>query len=327
MRRSATFTARLMSAALIAATLGLAACGPAEEAPPAPRVDARTLACGERQSRPMRAVIRKLDFVGAEGDIARGLDLDGRVSERGDKEACGWRDFTDPDGKPGIDNQFALLLPIIRSVVGDGFDAVILRAINEGAILLMLDVERRNDPMNDPCVEVHVRRASGRPTLGAHGLIEAGQTFELNEEAASSHIAAATLADGWIEAGPIHLQVPFELSGFELLVSIADATVRFQIDEDGTMRGLIAGGIVVSEMLELLGTIAANPTDRPLYELMGKQMVRHADLLPLNDGTGACAQLSVVLEFEATPAFLFADQEPPDIFAEADPEADPASSP
>lgn len=301
--------------ALCAAILTTTACGPAEEPPPEQRVDARTLECGARQSRPLRAVIRKLDFVGAQDSVARGLDLDGRVSERGDKEACGWRDFTDPDGNPGIDNQFALLLPIIRSVVGDGFDAVILRAINEGAVLLMLDVDRRDDPMEDACVEVHVRRALGRPTLGAHGFIEAGQTFDLDAEAASSHIAAATLADGWIEASPIQLQVPFELSGFELLISIADAKARFKIEEDGTMRGLIAGGIVVSDMLELLDTISANPTDRPLYELMGKQVVRHADLKPLNDGTGACAQLSVVLEFEATPAFLFADQEPPDVFA------------
>jgi hypothetical protein len=165
----------------------------------------------------------------------------------------------------------------------------------------MIRVDRTVDPGADQCVQVDLLRAKGEPTIGNLGLIEPGQTFERDDEAPSSTTLGATIEDGVVTAGPLTLEIPMQISTFDLLLTIRDATLTFEIAEDGSMQGTIAGAIVVDEILELLDTIADGTA---LLDII-RRVVKQAADLERDPETGRCRRLSVALEFEATPAFFF----------------------
>lgn len=295
-------------ALLCAALLALAACGPAEESDDeAPGEDEPTEQleqhiCGAA-AEPRVAVLRQLNFVQAEGDTSPGVDLDGVASDSDDPKGCYKPDFTSPDGLEGVDNQFSRLIPAIETVGGaEGFQSAIQRAINNGDVLLGIELTRLNDTQDDECVEVNLQRIADRPTVGALGLIEPGQTFDRDLEAPSSRVEDAVLADGTLVAGPFDLELPMRISNFDLLVTIRDARLELELLEDGSMQGVLAGAIEIQEMLDLLDEIE-DGTD--LLKVIRRVLLRSADLAP--DDEGRCQRISLVAEVDAVPAFFFDD--------------------
>lgn len=301
----------LCTAVMLAAT----ACGKSESSPTggddagstadvgaidadaAPPVDENT--CGVSTGEPTVAVIRRIDFVGQEGGVTHGLNHDGHVSTSSDAEGCFRGDLRDEDGNEGIDNQFAFIVPALLAAAGDGLTSAIQRAINEGAVLLLLSVDRYDD-VDDECVEVELFRGADRPTIGGLGLIEPGQTFDRDATNPSFEFDVATAEDGWITAGPVTIGLPMELAQFELFLTIDDATLVFEVAPDGTMYGFIAGALLVDEIVALLDEIE-DETD--LIPTIRQIVIDNADLAP--DEEGVCQKLSITLEFEATSAFVF----------------------
>ncbi|MDX1748030.1 MAG: hypothetical protein R3324_19020, partial [Halobacteriales archaeon] len=199
-----------------------------------------------------------------------------------------------------IDNQLAMIVPAILAFGGEGVTSAIQRAINEGDVLLVVSMDRVDDWDADQCVEVELVRADGRPTVGGLGLIEPGQTFDRDDDKPASLVEDATIEDGWVTAGPVALELPMQISGFDLFLSVRDATLKYTVEEDGSMRGFIAGSLVVEEMLELLDEIE-DGTD--VLQGIRKVVKDNADLDPGPDGE--CRRLSLAVEFRAVPAFLF----------------------
>jgi len=306
---------RFHTVCLALVVCAVTACGPAGEDTPTPGVDAGTAdgggdaavstdPCGP-DTRSNLAVIRDLTFVRRDGDVSRGLDLDGRVSDARDPKGCFQKDFVDEDGNEGIDNQLALLVPAIEAVGGQALESVVHRAINEGNVLLMLEMRRVDDPENDACVQVDMLRGKGRPLIGNKDLIEPDQTFDVDEDAPREEVDDATISDGLVTAGPFTLEIPANIAQFDIYLTLRDATLEYRVDQDGTLHGLIAGALVVDELMDILDTIE-DGTD--LIALIRKVIHDKADLSP--DADGNCQRLSVSLEFEATPAFLYADADP-----------------
>lgn len=248
-------------------------------------------------------VIDSLWFEGADGNIAQGVDIDGRVSDRSDDVTCNQVDFTSPDGTPGIDNQFARLLPALETVAGgDSVQAVIQRTINSGGVLLALELARLDDLSDDSCVEVTVSRAAGQPSIGANGLLEEGQTFERDLNIPATFIEDAVLSDGTLRAGPFDLELPLVVDGFELLIQIEHANVIGSFDSYGRFQGIIAGAIVVPDFVESLNEIEASAD---VLRLVGNLLNNLADLAP--NAEGKCEQLSITLGISATTGFFFED--------------------
>lgn len=278
------------------------ACGPppAEEQPPEETSEVH--ACGPSHE-PQMAVIRKLDFIRADGEVSRGMNLDMHVSAPDSSEGCFKGDYITPEGVEGIDNQFARLLPAIESVGGaEGFESAIQRAINNGDVLLGLQLHRIEDIEQDACLEVQFQRLTGRPTIGAIGLIEPGQTFDPDLEAPSSSVDDAWIEGGTLQAGPFELKLPMQIGNFQLLMTIYDARIEARVLEDGSIEGMMAGAIEVAEILALLETIE-DGTD--LLGVIRSVLSRSADLDKNEEGK--CQKISLAVDFEATPAFLFAD--------------------
>lgn len=288
-------------------TLIASACGQAtapEQDPP--EVEEEVHMCGPSHE-PRLAVIRKLDFIRAEGDISRGMNLDMHVSASDSSEGCFKSDYTTPDGVEGIDNQFARLLPAIEAVGGaEGFESAVQRAINNGDVLLGVQLQRLEDIEQDACLEVRFQRLDGRPTIGALGLIEPGQTFDPDLAAPTSSVEDAIIEGGILYAGPFELSLPMQIGNNQLLVTIFDAQIEAHVREDGSIEGMMAGAIEVAEILALLETIE-DGTD--LLGVIRSVLSRSADLD--KDENGKCQKLSLAVDFQATPAFFYEDADAP----------------
>lgn len=291
--------------------LMLCGCGlgaPQEKLPePAPTIEEEAPhPCGP-ETEPQMLMIRWLQFEPAEGDVTRGVDIDGSVTQTGDETGCGRADFISPSGEEGIDNQFARVLPALGAVGGDAaIQGVFERTINSGNFLLMFDLRRLEDPANDECLEFHMWRAKGQPLVDAQGRIESGQTFDRDLESPTTHIYDATVEDGVYVAGPLSLNFPLVIDAFQLRLSINDAKIRFTRDEDGLVRGVIAGGVPLEDIQGILEEIGG--AGGTVFDIVFRNVAKNADLAP--DEEGICQQISVSLGFEAAPAYFFADAEP-----------------
>lgn len=242
-------------------------------------------------------VIRRMLFYGEEGGVADGFDLDERTSEIGDPQSCGHPDLVDSTGEEGIDNQLAVLWNAIVLIVGEQTEELLQGAINEGRVLIMIELADLDDLQNDDDVTVRIYRGLLDPELGTTGLISPDQTFAFDTEGPVSEVSGVALVDGALEAGPLEILIPLDILDLKIVLPLEVARVRLEIDDDGTFHGMIGGAINVPLMLEaLLDTNAAAETRtvQPFFEA-------NTDMFAGDDG---CTHLSAALRFEGTTAFV-----------------------
>jgi hypothetical protein len=246
------------------------------------------------------SIVTKLAFTReAPKGVAPGFDLDKRVSDGSDEESCLRVDFTDAEGTPGIDNQLAALLPDIEGVVGNAVDGLIQGAINNGELLIMMELDSVDDPVNDACVHQNVQLAKGLPMLGTDGVIEGFQTFRLDTQAPLNRAENGKISGGVVTAGPVELGIPIKIFDVNFILKIHQAYFHYTMDEDGYIAGYLGGGIVPDEVIEGLKDGAGLGDILPIFRLALKSS---ADLDP--DENGKCRQVSAALEFKAAPAFI-----------------------
>ncbi len=249
-------------------------------------------------------LVRYITFAGeTEPGVARGLNLDDRVSESGDEATCRQSDFTSPEGVEGIDNQFAELLPALDLVASfDSVQALIDRTINSGGLLLAFEMSRVADLQNDDCMDFQISRGGGVPAIGADGRIEAGQTIDRDPTIPPTPVDNAVINERQFVAGPIDLSVPFTVDTFEIPLTIRNATIDATFDPDGNLDGIIAGSIIVPEFIEAISDIEASAD---VLDVAARVLSNEADLNRNEDGD--CEEISATLVFEAVPVFFFDD--------------------
>ncbi len=280
------------------------ACGtPPEDAPPADTEPAHP--CGG-SSEPDLHIVRTIGFVGADGNVSAGLDLDGVVSDASDPSGCFKNDYVSPEGTEGIDNQFAALLPALELAAGsDSINGLIERSIHSGNLLLMLGARHVDDPVDDECVAVSVWRAKGEPLIDGLGEVSRNQSFDIDDEVPSFHFTEVALADGFYEAGPFDFDLPIVIDNFDLFLSLKNARLRYTVGPDGVATGVLAGGLLQDDLAGIIEAVGGASGD--VLNLIETQVARNRDLLPNEDGQ--CQAISVSLAFEATPAFFYTDQD------------------
>jgi len=242
------------------------------------------------------AVITEMWFARIdEAGLSAGIDLDGVES------ACGVEDVISPDGQTGIDNSFGTLIPILELTEGAAIEVYIQNLINQGEILIMIELEDVDDPLDDGCVNCNLLRGLGEPTVGTDKIIEAGQTFDRNPDLPSSRTEATAINDGTLLATPLEFELPFNIFDVEVDFKLHEATLRFDQGVDGHHAGFIAGGIYVADILEFV----ESRNDIDIGDLVSELTESRADLWP--DDTGRCTGISVVFEYRAKPAFFYAE--------------------
>jgi len=271
----------------------LVGCGGGEEAPVED-----SCSTGETHA----AIVTALAFTRAvEKGVAPGFDLDGMKSNGSDFVTCGKVDFTDEDGRTGIDNQLAALVPDVENLVGDAVDGLIQGSINDGILVILLEMENVDDLENDSCVNLSVQIGeTKRPTLGTDGVIESYQTFELDPTAKRSHVTNARIENGVLETGPFPLAIPIAIFDVAFTINVQGARVRLAIDEEGKMEGYLGGGIIPDEIVE--GVKEGDGLEDLIPQI---RLVLDASTdLGYNEDTGLCEQLSATLAVSGAPAFI-----------------------
>lgn len=253
--------------------------------------------------RPIRSsLIRTIGFAPLDGTVSEGFDLDGRVSDGSDRLSCGRADFTTPDGVRGIDNQVARLVPLVEAQAGGvRLDDILATAVNNGQMLLALELDGLDDERNDPCVTVQLRPLMGTPSLGTDGRIEVGQTFDARTDGVVSRVEGGRIVDGVLDAGPAEIALPVTILDASFVLHVHDALIHFEIDEEGNFSGALGGGVDIEEMITVSQSLNVPSA------LMGAVMTllsNNADLAR-DPETNRCGQISATLLFQSVPAFVY----------------------
>jgi hypothetical protein len=242
------------------------------------------------------AVVTEMWFARISDDgVSVGADLD---QETG---GCGVEDLDNPQGGSGVDNSFGTLIPILELTEGAAIEIYIQNLINNGEVLIMVEMEDVDDAQNDTCVNVNLLRGLGDPTVGTDKIIESGQTFDRNLELPMSRAEGQTILDGAMEASPLEFNLPFNIFDIELEFNLHDSTLRFEQGTDGHHTGYIAGGLYINEIIDFVD----GRNDIDIGDLVIDLVTTRADLWP--DQNGQCQGISVVFEFKAKPAFFYID--------------------
>jgi hypothetical protein len=260
----------------------------------AERVEA-DIACDE-VSKTQVAIITEMRFARIDdAGVTWGANLDESTL------GCGVDDYVDPEGGTGIDNSFGTLIPILELTEAAAIEVYIQDLINRGEVLIMLEMEDIDDLQDDSCVNVNLLRGLGEPTVGTDRIIESGQTFDRNMNLPQSRTEAQELQGGTLLASPLQVELPFNIFDIALDFTLHSSTLRFNQGVDGHHQGYIAGGLYINEIIDFV----SGRDDIDIGDLVIDLVESRADLWP--DDTGQCQGISVVFEFEAKPAFFYAD--------------------
>lgn len=238
--------------------------------------------------------------------VAEGVDIDGLDSVSSQIEGCYTNDFVSPDGRRGIDNQLATLLPLIEDFVGsENIDALLEGAIANGQLLLVMNVEGVDDPKNDSCVDVSIGAGSGTPFLDSQGDYVKYQTFGFDRETAPvSTLPHGRIEDGVLHAGPADVVLPVRILDADFNLALRGARFRMDITHDAlgggfALAGYGGGGIEIAELGDIVAGL--NIGD----DIIGAVVPLLQNLTDLaNNERGECTQLSAALRFATTPAFV-----------------------
>lgn len=248
--------------------------------------------------------------VDSDKGIAEGVDIDGHASQQGDAPGCYKQDFQSPDGRPGIDNELATLLPLVEEFVGDdNIDALLTAAIANGQLLIMFAVHGVDDPRNDDCVDVQLGAGSGSPFLDTNGDYEPYQTFGFDRDAAPvSTFARGSIRDGVLVARADNAVLPVRILDADFNLELRNAKLRFEVTPDPAgegirLSGIASGGVHVDTLKDIISelNVGGDVIGAVLPILSGK-----ADLLPNEDDI--CDHISAALKLNTTEAFLLGNE-------------------
>ena len=266
-----------------------------------------SLGCGEEIVAPPgettsnAAVFRSL-VIGREDPkgVAPGFDLDGYTSNVSDERGCRIDDFMSPDGREGVDNQFAVLMPLLDVAAEGALDAFIQDAISEGRLLIIPELETHPDGTMD----LTLWRGEDTPLLGADGELLEGQTLSLHEAPLLGRFEGAEMDEnGVVSAGPFDLRLLIIVFNLLYVVDLHDAQIEFRLMENGRLdSGMVGGSVTVEQLLEIAAQ-AAERANLDFIEILNGSIDQFADTA--RDAEGKCHSLSVGASFDAVPAFIF----------------------
>lgn len=232
--------------------------------------------------------------------MLNGFDLDGATTGLGENSGCGVPDDAAPDGRTGIDNAFAKLLPALALTEAQAIEEIIQATLNDGSLVMLVRLNGADDLQNDTCATLDIVRGMGLPRVGAHGFINAWQTFDEDPTVPVVEAGEVSLVDGTVEVRGMDVAIGFEFLGTQIDLTLLSGALRMEIQPDGSVRGIMGGGIDVDTVLGIADTAGIA---QDVYDLLAGLLGNVTDLAP--DETGACTQISVSMDIEAVPAFLY----------------------
>ncbi len=256
------------------------------------------IAFGDLTARPA-VVVREIHVAGSvSSSIAPGFDLDGRVSNATDREACGKKDFTSPEGTTGIDNQLGAVWASVYDLAGVPVEGLVKAAVNDGKLAFVVEFDGLDDPWNDDDVTLRLFRGyNEKPIMGTTGVMQAGQTFEVRPDAPVVTAEHVSIVDGRLHLSAEEYHLDLELLAEAFAINVINMNFELQLQEDGTWNGYLGCGVSVAEISEIARTYAESES-RIIIPLLPNI----ADLRPGPDNK--CTFVSAVLELKGIDAFV-----------------------
>ena len=97
------------------------------------------------------------------------------------------------------------------------------------------------------------------------------------------------------------MRLPLSIFDESLDVTLIDGRLELHRGDDGSYRGIFAGGVSTAEIRTNVALLDGIGDEIPL--ILETAMDTRADLVP--DANGFCSRISVGLTFEAVSAYLF----------------------
>ena len=261
--------------------------------------------CGSVE--PTRYLIaREIGFERETDGVSAGFDIDGAVTATGDPTGCGRADYVSPDGVGGIDNAIAGLMPFLDTTEAVGLEDIIQGAINDGRLLLLLELEGVDDWQQDDCVAVRLVFGAGMPARGSDGRLLVDQTMYLSETVAMAEPVEGRIESGVLTAEGLNFDLPIDIFSAQMVLSIGEASVRVALDEEtGTAEGVLGGGFPYANLLDGLLNAAIDSTLKDALPVLIPSL---ADLAP--DETGVCQNISVALGLGMAEVYVYDEPAP-----------------
>jgi hypothetical protein len=238
-------------------------------------------------------VMRSILFSRFEGDVAAGFDLD----DSGGK-VCGHDDWDSPWGTDGVDNNLAKLIPALESTEAVAVESILQGLINDGEVLLMLEVAHVDDWQQDSCIEAGVMRGGGPIEVGSDDLLLPHQTLDVSDPYTAE---GAWLEDGVISARGFPMELPFQVFDVQIPFALSEAQFRMEVDpETGVATGVAGGATDLQTILDVVNTENVDPE---LQDLANGLLPAMADMDM--DGDGECEAISLAFDFEAVPVWTY----------------------
>lgn len=237
--------------------------------------------------------------------VTAGFDIDGLVSDVNQPDeskllTCKQGDYLDAEGRPGIDNQLAKLLPLLDGITAADVNLIIKGAIENGQLLSTITLDGIDNLTDDPCVEVRFRSGLGTPTMGTDGELDPNQTFELDPTGDETH-AVGAIKNGVFEVGPFNLTLLVYVFAEKFKFHLKGARVRLVLDENehGRVTGVIGGGVTLEELNGIIQEFDLGSAEKDgalgFLRLLG-------DLD--GDGQGTCKSFSIGVTLSGRRAYL-----------------------
>jgi len=231
----------------------------------------------------------------AEDGVSWGFDVDQQ-----DSTTCGHDDYVTPQGKVGIDNGLATLVPALEASEAKVLEGLLNSTIVEGRLLLAVEISRVDDLYNDDCVDVEFFQAYGDPLLGTDGGILPGQTLTRNPDTPSTTIEGVAIDCGVLEAQPMDIDLPLGVLDAFFELNYTDGGIQLNFGEDGHHTGFFTGAAAEEEVYEIL--YSSDGIDGDIQNLVETLLGLALDID--RDGDGTCEELSGGFEFEAGEIFI-----------------------
>jgi hypothetical protein len=245
-------------------------------------------------------VIRDIEFFGKNEDgTAEGFDLDDTTSDDTDESTCRHPDLSDAAGQEGIDNQIAVIwTTLLGPLVGEATHALMKGAINEGRLLMTIELTGVDDLKNDDDVSMRFFRSRADPYVGTFGLLAPDQTYYVDPEIPATTIDNLKIVDGEVVAGPVEFQIPIDILAEFFIVRVTSGKIKFTIHEDGSATGYLGGVINVADVLDEGYQTNAEQE----FRLVTPFFLDNTDMLPNDDG--GCDGISLAIRIRATTGFV-----------------------
>ena len=234
--------------------------------------------------------------------VAAGFDLDGEASSADSLKGCGFADVRNRFGESGVDNQFAKILKILPTQVGDTLPAALATAISAGGLTLLLEeVGPGAIGQGSPPRAMVVRKGTGQPLLGTDGKLLSSQSFGLEADPILGIFDGLVQHGEGVVGGPTRLKFRMLFISTPLAFEFRHARIRIEPDGQGGIRGEIGGIVTMEEVLTLTNYLGG--CDQPLRNQLRELAPLLADAR-LEPG-GPCKGLSMGFTIHGVPAYLF----------------------